>query len=119
MKYFEARILYLRSNYEEAARLMIEIVQSSRTQDGRTTPLSEDALVWVRQILQDSALNRHLTAAVKATEDAKEKKPVDLKVVDDHDGKKPDASPDAIDNAVAPPAESAPETDAPTGSTRP
>jgi Flp pilus assembly protein TadD len=119
VKYFEARILYLRSNYKEAAKLMIEIVQSSRTNDGRATPLSEDALVWVRQILQDSALNRHLSTAVKVAEDAEKNAPFDLKVVDDGTGGKTDASPDAIEKAVAPPAESAPEPDAPTGSTKP
>ena len=79
--------------------------------------------MWVRKILQDSALSQHLKTVEKVADDTEKanSKPEDLKVVDDDTGasEKTNTSTDGVEKAVKTPAASGPDVDAPTSAIRP
>lgn len=74
VEYFEARILYLRKQYREAIRRLLNIVELSRKQGPSSHMMAKEALVWVRNILADKLIMQQMQKALEATNDRKNKR---------------------------------------------
>ena len=65
--FFEARILYLRKQYGDAVRKMMNIVEASKNQEGGSRMFATEALTWVRRILAEKVMTSQLDEVIEAT----------------------------------------------------
>ena len=65
--FFEARILYLRKQYGDAVRKMMNIVAESKNKEGSSRMFATEALTWVRRILAEKVMTNQFDKAIEAT----------------------------------------------------
>lgn len=68
VEYFEARLLYLKRQYSEAVRKMLNIVAAEKKNPGKSSALALDALTWVRRILADRVMSDQINVAIDKSE---------------------------------------------------
>jgi tetratricopeptide (TPR) repeat protein len=116
--FFEARILYLRKQYGDAVRKMLQIVAASKKNEGGSRLFATEALSWVQRILAEKVMTEQFDRVIEATgkSEGPRVKIATEEQLKEFEKSKPtsEPAPAALSSKNAP--KSPPETDAPASS---